>query len=207
MWMLPKLFMRLVKYGHVTFTPAYTKPNTRWRRPWPPNIKLKQLRVLCRTKLHLCTVSNLAVIVSYCAIVYNIEIFLFLNFPECFSIPRIFSNLNYNCSDLSDMGNLQEQVKKAFYYQKLFWPFNVWIDCSSDLNNSANSRPSASNFKSFSQSLEQYFLTVGQKIFGNKIPVLKITNFPTHHYLWCHYWPLLLLLRSSEYPGNHFFQQ
>ena len=31
----------------------------------------------------------------------------------------------------------------------------------------ANSRPSASNFKSFSRSLEQFFLTVGQNNFGN----------------------------------------
>ena len=29
-----------------------------------------------------------------------------------------FSNLNYNCSNLSYMRNLQEQVKKAFCYQK-----------------------------------------------------------------------------------------
>ena len=28
------------------------------------------------------------------------------------------------------MRNLQEQVKKAFCYQKLFWPFTVWINCS-----------------------------------------------------------------------------
>ena len=34
----------------------------------------------------------------------------------------------------------------------------------------ANSGPSASNFKSFSQSLEQFFLTEGQNNFGNKIP-------------------------------------
>ena len=33
-----------------------------------------------------------------------------------------------------------------------------------------NSRPSASNFQSFSQSLEQFFFTVGQNNFGNKIP-------------------------------------
>ena len=67
------------------------------------------------------------------------------------------------------MRNLQEQVKKAFCCQKLFWPFTVWINCSSDLKNFANSRPSASNFKSFSQSLKQFFLTVGQNNFGNKI--------------------------------------
>ena len=30
--------MRLVKYDQVTFKPAYNKPNTRWKRPWPPNI-------------------------------------------------------------------------------------------------------------------------------------------------------------------------
>ena len=48
-------------------------------------------------------------------------------------IPIIFSNLNSNCSNLWGMRNLQEQVKKAFCYQKLFWPFTVWINCSSDL--------------------------------------------------------------------------
>ena len=64
------------------------------------------------------------------------------------------------------MRNLQEQVKKAFCYQKLFWPFTAWINCSSDL-------------KSFSRSLEQFFLTVGQSNFGNKIPFssLLITWF------------------------------
>ena len=95
---------------------------------------------------------------------------IFSNFSCMFLNPIFFSNLNYNCSNLFDMRNLQEQVKKAFCYQKLFWPFTVWINCSSDLKNFANSRPSASNFKSFSQSLEQFFLTVGQNNFGNKIP-------------------------------------
>ena len=32
---------------------------------------------------------------------------------------------------------------------------------------------SASNFKSFSRSLEQFFLTLGQNNFGNKIPILN----------------------------------
>jgi hypothetical protein len=36
----------------------------------------------------------------------------------------------------------------------------------------ANSRPSAWNFESFSQSLEQFFLTVGQDNVGKKIPFL-----------------------------------
>ena len=72
--------------------------------------------------------------------------------------------------------NLQEQVKKAFCYQKLFWPFTVWINCSSDLKTFANSPPSVSNFKSLSLSLEQFFLTVGQNNFGNKIvPLFKLS--------------------------------
>ena len=44
------------------------------------------------------------------------------------------------------------------------------MNCSSDLKNFANSWSSASNFKSFSRSLEQFFLTVDQNNFGNKIP-------------------------------------
>ena len=74
------------------------------------------------------------------------------------------------------MRNLQEQVKKVFCYPKLLWPFTVWINCSSDLKNFANSRPIALNFKSFSQSLDHFFLTVGQDNFGNKIPFLFIVR-------------------------------
>ena len=61
----------------------------------------------------------------------------------------------------------------------MFWPFTVRINCSSDLKFFANSRPSASNFKSFSRTLEQFFLTVGQNNFDNKIPYL--------HFLYCAY--------------------
>ena len=71
-----------------------------------------------------------------------------------------FSNLNYHCPNFLDLINLQEQVEKAFCDQKLFWAFTA---------NFSNSPPSASNFKSFSRSLEQFFLTVGQNNFGNKI--------------------------------------
>ena len=42
------------------------------------------------------------------------------------------------------------------------------------LKKNSNSRPSASNFKSFSRSLEQFFLTVSQNNFGNKIPFLYL---------------------------------
>ena len=105
----------------------------------------------------------------------------FLTFPACFSIPIIFSNFDFNCYNLSSLKNLQEQVKKAFCYQELFWPFTVWINCSSDLKNFENSLPSASNFKSFSQSLEQFFLTVGQNNFGNKIPFPRFLHWMQHN--------------------------
>ena len=74
------------------------------------------------------------------------------------------------------MRNLQEQVKKAFCYQKLFLPFTVWINCSSDLKICVNSWPSASNFKFFSQLQEHFFLTVGQNNYGNKIPFLLLSQ-------------------------------
>ena len=66
----------------------------------------------------------------------------------------LFFGTDVNCSKFLDVRNLQEQVKKAFCYQKLFWPFPVWLNCSSGLKNFENSRPSTSNFKRFSCSLE-----------------------------------------------------
>ena len=54
------------------------------------------------------------------AIIVEAKLVSFLTFPACFYIPIIFSNLNYNCSNLFDMRNLQEKVKTAFCYQKLF---------------------------------------------------------------------------------------
>ena len=101
--------------------------------------------------------------------------FHFLTFPADFQILISFCFLNYSCFNFLDLRNLQEQVKTAFCYQKLFWPFTVWINCSSDLKNFANSWLSASNFESFSQSLEQFFLTVGQNNFGDKVPFLLCT--------------------------------
>ena len=40
----------------------------------------------------------------------------------------------------------------------------------------ANSRPSASNFKSFSQSVEQFFLKVGKNNFGKNIPIVIVAQ-------------------------------
>ena len=94
-------------------------------------------------------------------------------------VPTLNSRLVY-CSRLYGMRNLKKQVKKAFCYQKLFWPFTVRTNCSRDLKNFANFQPSASNFKRFSRSLEQFLLTVGQNNFGNKIPFLDILFFYRH---------------------------
>ena len=63
--------------------------------------------------------------------------YYFLTFPACFWIPIIFSNFDYNCSNFIDMRKLQEEVKKALGYQKLFWPSSIWMNCSSDLKNFA----------------------------------------------------------------------
>ena len=96
--------------------------------------------------------------------------YLFLTFPACFSIPIIFAISNSNSSNLLDMRNLQEQGKHSVTKNCPDLSLFEWIMYSSDLKKFASFRPSASNFKSFSWSLEQFFLTVGQNNFDNKIP-------------------------------------
>ena len=87
--------------------------------------------------------------------------------------------MNYNFSNLLDMRNLQQQVKKAFCYQQslcqqLFWPFTVWVNCSSDLKIFVYSRPSASKFFSitrtfFSHSSSEQFLITKYHFFWSSI--------------------------------------
>ena len=84
----------------------------------------------------------------------------FLTFPAGFWIPII--------SNLLNLRKVHEQVKKAFYSWKFFWPFTVWTNCSSDLKIFANSPPSALNFKKCSRSLEHFFLTVHRTILVSK---------------------------------------
>ena len=55
------------------------------------------------------------------------------------------------------------------------------MNCSSDLKNFANSWSSASNFKSFTRSLEHFFLTVGQNSFGDKIPNFPMITFASNN--------------------------
>ena len=98
-----------------------------------------------------------------------------------FHIPKFFDYLDFHCPNLEKIG-IDEKVICYHNISNLLWKKDVLCvrkksesqkHYSSDLKNFANSRPSASNFKSFSQSLEQFFLTVGQNNFGNKIPFLK----------------------------------
>ena len=114
--------------------------------------------------------------------------------------PNIFFNLNCNCSTLLDMRNLQEHVKKAFCCQELFWTFTVWINCSSDLKCFANSHHSASNFKRFSQSLEQFFLAVGQNNFGNKIPILFLLLLQFNEFSFANFTSMIRLNLSHFRP-------
>ena len=127
-----------------------------WRRIWVRTTKIHQLP-------NPGYFSTISITDSYS---HQRQVNIFSNFSCMFLYPKS------NCSNLSYLRNLQEQVKKAFCYQKLFWPFTVRRNCSSDLKMFANSRPSASNFKIFSRPLERFFLTVGQNNFGNKIPKL-----------------------------------
>ena len=58
------------------------------------------------------------------------------------------------------------------------------MNCFSDLKIFENSQSLASNFKRFSQTLEYFFLTIGQNNFGNKIP-LFIFVFSGEMTSWC----------------------
>ena len=122
------------------------------------------------------------------------------------------------------MRNLQEQIKKPFCYQKLFWPFTVWINCSSDLKNFANSRPSASNFKSFCRSLEQFLLTEvrtiliikyhGSKLlqlsqcytFHSNLEIIWMSYHSTNEQIWnnCYYSPSIYYDQLFSLLQNYF---
>jgi hypothetical protein len=49
------------------------------------------------------------------------------------------------------------------------------MNCSNDLK---KNQILGLDFKSFSQSQEQFFLTVGQNNFGNKVPHIKLSSVP-----------------------------
>ena len=95
----------------------------------------------------------------------------------CPSVKFNFSKLYSNCSNLLDVRNLQEKVKKALCYQKLICPFTVWINCSSDCKTFAKSRRSAWITKVFLNNYNNFFLTAGQNNFRSKIVKIRIRSF------------------------------
>ena len=80
----------------------------------------------------------------------------------------MFSNLNYDSSNILDLRNLLEQVKKAFCLKNWFdLSLFEYLNCSSDLK--------FCNFSSFSLAFQKFFsikrtffLTVGQNFFWDK---------------------------------------
>ena len=94
------------------------------------------------------------------------------------------------------MKNLQEKVKKAFCYLKLFWPFTVWINCSSDLKNFANSRL---EFQKFFSNTRTIFSTVSQYNFDNKIPDMCIKHIFYSFVIFPFYSILVGISFSKEY--------
>ena len=52
------------------------------------------------------------------------KLLLILSFPACFSIPIFFSKLNSSCSNLVDMRNLPEEVKKTFFFPEIVLTFH-----------------------------------------------------------------------------------
>ena len=82
------------------------------------------------------------------------------------------------------MRNLHEQVKKAFCYQKLFWPFTVWINCCS-----LESRITRTIF---SHSRSEPFLVKikKKKMHIWEIRSIKVKNnvHPFLHNAWPHLW-------------------
>ena len=86
---------------------------------------------------------------------------IFLIFPSCFLIPINFNNFNYNCSIVSDLRNLHEQIKKYILFQKFVLTFlclSKLLLCSPKIwKFSACSL----EFQKFLRSLWQFFLTAG----------------------------------------------
>ena len=100
-----------------------------------------------------------------------------------------------NCSNLSYLRNLQEQVKKH----------SVTKNCSDlSLFEQIVLKPSASNFKFFSPSLEQFFsysTYIGQNNFGNKILLLFPLDMRHYNFISIGHDTDYWVLHSTQYTG------
>ena len=83
------------------------------------------------------------------------EICTFSNFSCRFLNPKYFFQFEFELFQFIRSIPSRDKLK-SILLQKSFWPFNIWINYSSYLKYFANSRPSASNFKSLSRSQEQF---------------------------------------------------
>ena len=101
-------------------------------------------------------------------------------FSCIFLNPIFFFNMNSNFSNLLGKRSIQEQLKKAFCYQNLFWPFTVWTNCSVDLKHFPNSQSLVLNFKRFTWSLGQFFFTVAHTTVSSNSFHGQITQKTVH---------------------------
>ena len=118
----------------------------------------------------------------------NFDLHSFL-LPHFFFLSPHINSVNQGMPVL-DIRNLRNKLKKPFCYQKLFRPFTVCLNCSSDLKNFANSWPSISKFKSFCRPLEHFFsqwvriILVEKYHFHLKYPQSSASkNATTRHYI------------------------
>jgi hypothetical protein len=81
-----------------------------------------------RFSMGICVYDSLIYLVGGCThsrrhmqelVSYN-PVIIFSNFSCMFLNPNNFFSLNSNCSNLLDLRNLKQTVKKAYCYQKLF---------------------------------------------------------------------------------------
>ena len=84
--------------------------------------QLRLILITIPTVVMRLIIPMLALTIFSCLTVRKVH---FLTFPACY--PITFWNLNYKCSIIIDLRNLQEQINKAL------WPFTFQINCSSDL--------------------------------------------------------------------------
>ena len=79
---------------------------------------------------------------------------------------NIFSKVNFNCSNLKDMRNLQEQVEKSILLPNIVLNFSLFEQIFLVI---------PKFLQIFFLILEQFFLKVGQNNFGNKLPFLTFS--------------------------------
>ena len=88
---------------------------------------------------------------------------------------NIFSYLNLICANSLGKRNLQEQVKKTFCYQKLFWPFTALFEQTVLLQflQILGLQPRISKIFSITRTI---FSHSRSEQFENKIPFLSLLN-------------------------------